>query len=230
MHQLNILIADGFGDQDSLLVDALHERGHRVEVTPSLKHLLADDKTLGVVDLIIAGHPSPFGDCLATIAAVRLQHPEIGIILRTADSHAHDAGKGFTNGADVVLARSMAPMALVSAIETLGRRIRRARADLVYLDSQQAVLMRGATRVPLTTNEATLLAAFSKASKQQLEHGQMVPLISRSPATMTKSALEIHIVRLRKKLQQLGLEGPSIKSIRGHGYQLCTPLRLIYGM
>ncbi len=79
----------------------------------------------------------------------------------------------------------------------------------------------------LTTNEATVLAAFAKAAKQQLQHGQMVTLLSRSPATMTKAALEIHIVRLRKKLHQVGLEGASIKAIRGHGYQLCAPLRLM---
>lgn len=38
-------------------------------------------------------------------------------------------------------------MALESAIETLGRRIRRATPDYIYLDSQQAVLIRGASRV-----------------------------------------------------------------------------------
>jgi len=80
------LIADGFADQDSLLADAFHERGHRVEVASLLKHRLPDGKIIRPVNLIIAAHPSPFGNCLAAIASIRLQQPEIGIILRTADS------------------------------------------------------------------------------------------------------------------------------------------------
>ncbi len=40
----------------------------------------------------------------------------------------------------------------------------------------------------------------------------------------SKSALEGQIVRLRRKLEQAGAKLPSIKAIRGIGYQLCVPL------
>ena len=41
-----------------------------------------------------------------------------------------------------------------------------------------------------------------------------------------KKALEVQIVRLRKKLQQAGALEPTIKAIRGQGYRLCVKVGL----
>jgi DNA-binding response OmpR family regulator len=41
---------------------------------------------------------------------------------------------------------------------------------------------------------------------------------------VSKTTLEVQIVRLRKKLEQAGASAPNIKSIRGMGYQLCVPI------
>jgi len=62
-----------------------------------------------------------------------------------------------------------------------------------------------------------------------LENWQLVELLGKSVEAYTKAALELHIVRLRKKLGQLGEVAPhqhSIQAIRGWGYQLCIPVIL----
>ena len=54
----------------------------------------------------------------------------------------------------------------------------------------------------------------------------MLELSGRPADEHGKRALEVQIVRLRKKLEQSGARGPSIKSIRGSGYQLCVQIAL----
>ena len=45
--------------------------------------------------------------------------------------------------------------------------------------------------------------------------------------SFNKAALELHMVRLRKKLQQVGAESAKLKAVRGIGYQLGLRLLLV---
>jgi two-component system phosphate regulon response regulator OmpR len=72
-----------------------------------------------------------------------------------------------------------------------------------------------------------MLVAFMRASEQRLENWELIELLNKSDAQDPKAALELQIVRLRKKLQQAGAESPTIQSIRGWGYQLCVALTLV---
>jgi DNA-binding response OmpR family regulator len=48
----------------------------------------------------------------------------------------------------------------------------------------------------------------------------------RHTADFNKAALEAQLVRLRKKLEQVGASTPVIKAIRGQGYQLCIAIEV----
>lgn len=74
-----------------------------------------------------------------------------------------------------------------------------------------------------------MLSALMLAPGQRLENWQLMELLGKSLEDYTKAALELHIVRLRKKLAQIGgasASSPSIQAIRGWGYQLCIQLVL----
>jgi DNA-binding response OmpR family regulator len=78
--------------------------------------------------------------------------------------------------------------------------------------------------VGVSKREAQLLGAFATAPEHMLDNVQLIALSGASNDELSKSALEVQIVRLRKKLEQAGASGPTFKAIRGTGYQLCVPL------
>jgi DNA-binding response OmpR family regulator len=76
----------------------------------------------------------------------------------------------------------------------------------------------------LTVRETQLLVAFIRAEQNMLEIWQIAELLRMDVGALNKPALELHIVRLRKKLTAIGTCAFPIKAIRGRGYQLCFPL------
>jgi len=65
-----------------------------------------------------------------------------------------------------------------------------------------------------------------RAKDQQLETWQLIALTEKLVNEASKKALEVQIVRLRKKLQQAGADELTVKAIRGQGYRLCLRLAL----
>lgn len=79
--------------------------------------------------------------------------------------------------------------------------------------------------VDVSDPECNLLRAFIDSAGCRLETAALLALTGQASA-LGKRALEVRIVRLRKKLAQAGAPAPTIKSIRGVGYQLCVPLAI----
>lgn len=79
--------------------------------------------------------------------------------------------------------------------------------------------------VDISDTECGLLQAMLSGEAQRVETACLLPKSARNEVT-AKHALEVQIVRLRKKMLQAGAEAPTIKSIRGIGYQLCVPLQI----
>ena len=65
-----------------------------------------------------------------------------------------------------------------------------------------------------------------RAKDHVLETWQLIALTEKEVTEHSKKALEVQIVRLRKKLQQAGAQEPTIKAIRGQGYRLCVKVGL----
>lgn len=79
--------------------------------------------------------------------------------------------------------------------------------------------------VDVSDHDCSLLRAFVDSAGHRLETAALLALTDRA-GMLGKRALEVRIVRLRKKLAQAGAPAPTIKSIRGVGYQLCVPLAI----
>lgn len=97
----------------------------------------------------------------------------------------------------------------------------------LHLNLQTLQLGNADVRVDITAAECSLLHAFALASGQRLDTRQMLMLVGKCDDLSGKRALEVQIVRLRKKLEAAGATSPTIKSIRGRGYQLCVPLLIL---
>lgn len=98
-------------------------------------------------------------------------------------------------------------------------------APALILNPQTLQVGHAACWVDITGTECELLQAFATAPGQRVDTGHMLGLGGNPEIRLDKRALEVRIVRLRKKLEKAGARTPTIKAIRGSGYQLCVPLR-----
>ena len=76
--------------------------------------------------------------------------------------------------------------------------------------------------VDLSDHEYQLLTALNRAKDRRLEIWQLLDILGKNVEDNEKRALTVQFVRLRKKLADAGATEPSLKSIRGSGYQLCV--------
>lgn len=80
--------------------------------------------------------------------------------------------------------------------------------------------------VDITDTESALLTDFAASANRRLESARMLARVGKIVDDRGKRALEVQIVRLRKKLAHAGAMSPTIKAIRGFGYQLCIPIEI----
>ena len=92
----------------------------------------------------------------------------------------------------------------------------------------RAMLLNGPKgSVVISRSELQMLSAFASSAGQQLEYWQLMEALGQQPDDLRKATLEVKMVRLRKKLFEVGAEHRCIRSIRLVGYQLCVPLQII---
>ena len=222
---LNIIVVEDHDDLREATVEALRRLGHTVHGVACAEAL--DDELGGFrADLMVLDLNLPGEDGLSLSRRLRAAEPGLGIIMVTAREQVRDKVRGYEGGADIYLTKPTSPEELGGAVQALSRRIRpRAAVSGELVLNPTTLQLRGPlAAVDISDPECSLLIAFSKAGEHRLESWQMMELSGKDPDALSKSTLEVQIVRLRKKLEQAGAASPTIKVIRGTGYQLCVPI------
>lgn len=222
---LSILVVEDNDDLRQTLVDVLTMDGHHVNSVDCAEEVAE----LSVAfDLVILDLNLPGEDGLSLAKRLRLAQPNIGLVMLTARALSSERIAGYDSGADIYLAKPADINELRAAISALSRRLVSGRDDTALCLDLLAMQLLGLNgqQVSLTSSESTLLRAFSLAAGQRLETWQLLELLDKHEAQDPKAALELQMVRLRKKLADSGVATGSIKSVRGWGYKLCVPIRL----
>jgi two-component system response regulator MprA len=147
----------------------------------------------------------------------------VPIIMLTARDAVPDRIAGLNSGADDYLIKPFDFDELVARIRALLRRTQ-AQTEEVFmfadlrLDTGTREAYRGERRVELTTREYELLQFFLRHPRQVLTRDQILTYIWGN-AEVDSNAIEVHIGRLREKLEAGG-EARLIQTIRGAGYAL----------
>lgn len=232
LQKLNILVVEDHEGLRDAFVDLLTFEGHRV-VGVDCAEAVDDEGAKAPPDLLVVDLNLPGENGISLTRRFRAAHPQAGIIMVTASSLVSDRIEGFRSGVDIYLNKPIEPSELLAAVEALARRLSRAAATApgavpapIILDMASLQVVGPATSVRVTDGEALVLSALARAAGQRLESWQIIELLSEDPVSYTKAALEVRMVRLRKKLLQIGAQDPCIKAVRGTGYQLCVPLRV----
>lgn len=223
--RLNIVVVEDNDELRAATVDALRREGHKV-LGLDCAESMPEQAALTLVDLIIIDLNLPGEDGLSMAQRIRQNQPNIGIIITTARSEPGQRQEGYIKGADIYMTKPVALTELSAAILSLGRRLKgRVTAETLVLSMSKLTLQGPYGQcVGLTATEATLLAAFNLAPDRRLEKWQLIEVLEKETADNPVATLELVIVRLRKKIRELGLNDPAIKVIRNWGYQLCLPV------
>jgi len=225
MSRLNILVVEDNDELREITIDVLRREGHQVQGADCAE---AVSEHLGSISLMLVDLNLPGESGLSLARRVRAVQPGIGIIMLTARSSPSDKQQGYLSGADIYMAKPIANEELCAAVASLGRRLQPAATlQTLQLRTTTLSLQGPSQQVVLSVHDTTLLTAFVRAPDQRLENWQLIELLKKTETQDPKAALELQIVRLRKKLQQAGAEPPCIQSIRGWGYQLCVNLVLV---
>ena len=184
----------------------------------------AHETDVYVIDLNLPGE-----DGLSLTARLRRVQPNMIVIITTARTHLNDRVKGYESGANIYMPKPVDPQELVAALNSLilQRRLLALSAVNLQLDPQKRSLFGPAGEVRLTDAEVRILRALANAKEQTLERWQINVQVKSDDQEITADNLQNRLSQLRKKMQSCGIEGESIRPIRGLGYQLAVNITLV---
>ena len=215
---LCIVVAEDHDALREITVDVLRGQGHKAIGISCAEEM---DEAIGgmSVDLLIADLHLPGEDGLSLVRRFRAAQPLAGIILVTASTQV-----------DIYLPKPVAMEELLAAVRSISRRlVRHAKATAdqgAFRYNQAQGWVDGPLgRTELSESESLILASLARAPGQQLDLQQLQNLLELHGATFNKSAFEVRMVRLRKKLIGVGAERSCLRSIRMVGYQLGITLQ-----
>jgi len=214
-------------EDDKVLSDAmtryLRQAGYVVDVAGNgveAGAILATEE----FDLVVLDIGLPGMDGFEILRRVRRRPKYLPVLVVTARDALEDRVHGLDLGADDYLVKPFALQELEARIRAV---VRRGQAtEGTKLTYGALVMDTGAKRawladkpLRLTAREWLVLEFLVTRAGKIVNKEQIVSAISNWDADMSHNALEVHISRLRSKLEPAGLR---IHSIRGFGYYLDT--------
>ena len=223
----HILLIDDDAELGGMLREYLRRHGLALDVVRTgekgLEHLRDGRYRLVLLDVMLPGR-----DGFAVLKELRAAS-QVDVIMLTARGEDVDRIVGLELGADDYLPKPFNPRELLARIHAVQRREEkkesetRLEASGVLLDAMQRSARLGGRTLQLTTTEFDLLKVLMESAGHVVSREVLVrSALGRGFQPFDRS-LDMHISRLRKKLEAAGAED-CIKTIRSTGYQLAIPL------
>jgi two-component system phosphate regulon response regulator OmpR len=203
---------------------------HEIDVTVAgdgprgLAALRKDRFEVVLLDVMLPG-PDGLEVCRRIRATPELA--PVAIIMLTARGDDVDRIVGLELGADDYLAKPFNPRELLARIRAVLRRGRpggparpRFRAGRLEIDFDAREVTVGGKRQTLTAYEFELLAALARAAGRVLSREQLMDVLKGTEYEAFDRSIDVHISKLRAKLEKDPKEPRYIKTVRGAGYVL----------
>jgi two-component system, OmpR family, response regulator len=238
--QPHILVVDDDPQIRDLLREYLTENELRVSVTSTGKEMsaiLADHAIdLVVLDLRLAGE-----DGMALARKMR-EESAIPVIILTGVREEADRIMGLELGADDYLTKPFSPRELLARIRTVLRRTKgaalteaRQRDVRAYRFAEFELNLRtrrlakhAGPRLELTNGEFNLLAALLAAPQQVLTRDQLLEASRVYDNEVYDRAIDVQVLRLRRKIETDPSQPRFIITERGVGYSFGAPVEILY--
>ncbi len=187
-------------------------------------------------DLIILDLVLPDEDGLVLCSVLKTM-ANVPILICSGTQRRRDAFLSLKLGADDFIAKPFDVYDLLARVEVLLRRaVQRhsgepslARAPIrigeLLIDHSLHQVTLGGNLLQLTPTEYRLLTVLAARPDQVVPRDALAKLVWGDPDTGTSRTIDVHIGRLRVKLNQGGRTASQIISVRGFGYKIVSSIR-----
>ena len=219
------LVVEDEDDITTLLDFSLRKAGFAVTCVKNLSEARAQVKK-ALPDVVVLDWMLPDGEGIAWLNAVRAdaRTARLPVLMLTARAQDIDKLKGLELGADDYITKPFSPKELVARINTVLRRTAPQHvtqeiqfADCVLRDDDLS-LVQGERVIQIGGTEYKLLKFFLTHSERSYTRAQLLDLVWGDHVYIEERTVDVHILRLRKILQKVGLE-THLETVRGVGYR-----------
>jgi two-component system, OmpR family, phosphate regulon response regulator OmpR len=182
-------------------------------------------------EILILDVMLPGKDGFEVLKEVRLQS-NVPVIMLTAKGEEADRVVGLELGADDYLAKPFSPRELLARIKAVLRRLApetkaaeqsvRIEAGDLVLDKARQVLLVREKEVPLSSTEYRVLRVLMENTNKILSRDQIMNLARGKDFMAFDRSIDVHISKLRAKLESDPRSPKRIKTIWGSGYMFVT--------
>lgn len=175
-------------------------------------------------DLIVLDLNLPGMDGFEVMRRISPMDARPRVLMLTSRSEVRDRVAGLNAGADDYLTKPFAMQELLARVEALGRRVLPGTDDHILetngfaLDVLRRRLLRDGQSVEFSPREFELLQILMREPGRVFSRGELFERIWARSHTYGTKAVEIFIMRLRKKLDKPGADSV-IETVRGIGYR-----------
>jgi two-component system, OmpR family, response regulator len=178
-------------------------------------------------DVVLLDLMLPGSDGIEVCRKLR-ERVDVPIIMVTARSEEADRVVGLEGGADDYVSKPFSSRELLARIRAQARRARgqagppAARIELgpLVVDSATVTATLRGKRLNLTTYEFGLLRVLAERAGRVLGREQLLQLLHGAADGAFDRSIDVHVSRLRHKLEDDPREPHMLKTIRGVGYML----------
>jgi two-component system response regulator CpxR len=226
-----VLLIDDDVELCAMLTEYLGKNGFRVKTAhrgdTGLKAAQQRPWALILLDVMLPGM-----DGFAVLKRIRAES-SVNVLLLTARGEDVDRIVGLEIGADDYLPKPFNPRELLARIRAILRRSGNAEAPAaagdfltvqgLELDTAARVARCGAVALDLTDIEFGLLHTLMRSAGEVVTREQLAETVLGRKFHPFDRSLDMHVSRLRHKLDAADKFGDKVKTIRGIGYQLAVP-------
>ncbi len=216
-----LLLIDDDQDLAELLRDFMARHGFALDWAdrPSAGlERLAERPDLVLLDIML-----PEADGFEVCRRIRASGSAVPVIMLTARGDDADRIRGLRGGADDYLPKPFNPLELLARVEAVLRRIPPAppaEPSSKGLDPDRRSLCLDGREVPLTPSEYRIMEAMVDQPGRAFTRDQLLELMDEAGAVDSfDRAIDIHVSRLRSKLEDDPKQPRHLLTVRGVGYR-----------
>ena len=209
------------------LSDRLTREGYQVELatngTDGAAKLASNEFELVILDVMLPGKSG-----FEVAREARSAGIDTSILMLTARGEVTDRVVGLEFGADDYLTKPFEFIELLARMQALLRRAGRTRqqnlpeivevGDL-KVDFRSAQVFRNGEQVQLSSKEMQLLRFFLENQGVAVTRDELLDAVWGYSAMTNTRTVDVHVARLRQKLESKPTEPKLIITVRGHGYR-----------
>jgi two-component system response regulator RegX3 len=178
-------------------------------------------------DLILLDVMLPTLDGFSICKEVRKKKPGQGIIILTAKGSEEDIVTGFNAGADDYISKPFSLREVMVRVEAVLRRTGKNPGDVeirfqdIFFDGRNLLAKHQNQSLELTRKEMDIIAYLHRHRDRIVSKKELLTEVWHyADADIETRTVDIHMLKLRKKIACLIGDTPFVNTIRGEGYRL----------